>query len=153
MIWGATQEGHAFYVIGGWVWLSVMCAFLCGTYNRIDLNRNARGKVRLVRTWYFCFIPAPAETVDLLQYEGIEIGQVHELDFTDYVVLVAGIGFFLLPGIIWYLAIMQRDTWFVALTKDHGHPELWLYRGWSERRAKEMANTLRTAALPEYSWY
>jgi hypothetical protein len=153
MLWGAAHEGHAFYVIGGWLWLSLMAAFLFGTYDRIDLNRNARGKVRLVKTWYFCFIPREPVTVDPGQYEGILVGQVHELGFTDYVVLIAGIGFFLIPGIIWYFAIMQRDTWYVALTKDHGHPDLWLYRGWSQSRAKEIAATLRTAVLPEYAWY
>jgi hypothetical protein len=153
MLWGASHEGHAFYVIGGWLWLSVMAAFLLGTYDRIDLERNSRGKVRLMKTWYFCFIPREPTTVDLIQYEGILTGQVHDLDFTDYVVLISGIGFFLIPGIVWYFAIMQRDTWYVALTKDHGHPDLWLYRGWSEHRAKQIASTLRTAVLPEYAWY
>jgi hypothetical protein len=153
MLWGAAHEGHAFYVVGGWLWLSLMAAFLTGTYDRVDLNRNSRGKVRLVKTWYFCFIPREPETIDLVQYESILTGQMHELDFSDYVVLIAGIGFGLLPGIVWYFAIMSRDTWYVALTKDHGHPDLWIYRGWSERRAKEIASTLRTAILPEYSWY
>jgi hypothetical protein len=153
MIWGASHEGHAPYVIGGWLWLSLMVAFLTGTYDRIDLERNARGKVRLVKTWYFCFVPRPSLTVDLVQYEGIQTGQVHELDFSDYFVLMALLGFGLLPGIIWYLVIMQRDTWYVALTQDHGHPELWLYRGWSESRTREIAATLRTAVLPEYEWY
>jgi hypothetical protein len=153
MVWGATHEGHAAYAVGMWLWLSAMVAFLCGTYDRIDLERNARGKVRLVKTWYFCFFPRRPQTVDLVQYEGIETGQVRELGITDYVVLVSLVGFFLIPGVIWYIAFMQRDTWYVALTKDHGHPDLWLYRGWSELRAKQIASTLRTAVLPEYSWY
>lgn len=153
MLWGAAHEGHAFYVVGGWLWLSVMAAFLTGTYDRVDLQRNARGKVRLTKTWYFCFIPRQSTEISLVQYEGILTGQVHDLDFSDYIVLIAGIGFFFVPGIVWYFAIMQRDTWYVALTKDHGHPDLWLYRGWSEARTKEIASTLRTAVLPEYSWY
>jgi DNA-directed RNA polymerase subunit RPC12/RpoP len=153
MLWGAGHEGHAFYVVGSWLWLSVMAAFLAGTFDRIDLERNARGKVRLVKTWYFCFVPRPSAPIDLVQYDSIVTGQMHELDFSDYIVLVAGIGFGLIPGIAWYFAMMQRNTWFVALTKDHGHPELWIYRGWSESRAQEIATTLRTAVLPEYSWY
>jgi hypothetical protein len=153
MVWGAAHEGHFFYVVGGWLWLSLMAAFLTGTYDRIDLQRNARGRVKLAKTWYFCFIPRQATNIDLVQYEGIQIGQVHDLDFSDYIVLMAGIGFGLIPGIVWYIAFMQRDTWYVALTKDHGHPDMWLYRGWSEPRAQEISNTLRKAVLPEYSWY
>ncbi len=168
VLWGAAHEGHAFYAVGSWLWLSVLVAFLVGTYDRLDLHRNARGKVRLLKTWYFCFVPRKPETVDLVQYEGILTGQVHAVDIADYVVLasfacfailavfaagvVAGL-FALLPGIVWYFTVMQRDTFFVALTKDHGHPELLLFRSWSEPRAKEVATTLRTAALPEYEWY
>jgi hypothetical protein len=153
MLWGAAHEGHAPYAVVSWLWLSLMAAFLTGTFDRVDLNRGRNGKVRLVKTWYFCFIPRPPEVINLAQYEGIATGQVHELDVSDYIVLLAGIGFFLIPGIVWYVVFMQRDTWYVALTKDHGHPDLWLYRGWSEGRAKEIAETLRTAALPEYNWY
>jgi hypothetical protein len=153
MIWGAAHEGHAFYAIGSWLWLSLMAAFLAGTYDRIDLERNSKGKIRLKKTWYFCFVPRTPLEIDLAQYEGIITGQIRDLEFMDYFVLFAGIGFGIIPGIIWYFAIMQRDTCYVALAKDHGHPDLWLYRGWSEARAKEIAATLRTAALPEYAWY
>src|SRR5207244_3646472 len=30
-------------------------AFLCGSYDRINLDRNTRGQVRLTRTWRFGF--------------------------------------------------------------------------------------------------
>jgi hypothetical protein len=153
MLWGASHEGHEFYTVGGWLWLSLMCAFLCGTYPRIDLERNSRGKVRLIKTWYFCFIPREPETLDLMQYEGMTTGQIHENDLSDYIVLMAGLNFFIVPGIIWYFAVMSRDTWYVALTKDHGHPDMWIYRGWSEPRAREISSTLRTAILPSYPWY
>jgi hypothetical protein len=153
MIWGMTQEGHAAYAIVIWIWFSLMVAFLLGTYDRIDLHRNARGKVRLVKTWYFCFVPREPLVIDLVQYEGIVTGQTHELEFSDYLVLFALCFFFVVPGVFWYIAFMRRDTWFVALTKDHGHPDLCLYRGWSGQRAKEIGETLRTAVLPQYSWY
>jgi hypothetical protein len=153
MLWGMTHEGHAIYAIGVWIWFSLMAAFLLGTYDRIDLHRNARGKVRLVKTWYFCFVPREPKIIDLVQYEGVVTGQAHELEFSDYLVLFALTFFFVAPGIFWYFAFMRRDVWFVALTKDHGHPDLWLYRGWSGQRANEISTTLRTAALPEYAWY
>jgi hypothetical protein len=153
MLIGASFEGHAFYAVTCWLWLSVMCAFLTGTYVRIDLQRNSRGKVKLVKTWYFCFFRREPETVDLVQYEGITTGQLRDLDLMDYLMLVVWLFPFVVPGIIWYFAVMNRDTWYVALTKDHGHPETWIYRGWSETRAKEISSTLRTAALAECAWY
>ncbi len=152
-VWGAAHEGHAFYAIGIWIWLSLMAAFLCGTYDRIDLERNARGKVKLVKTWHLCFVPCPPVDINLAEYEGIVTGQVMDRDFSDYVVLLSLTGFGLLPGLVWYFGFMQRETWFVALTKDHGHPEMSIYRGWSDHRAKQIASTLRTAALPAYPWY
>lgn len=153
MIWGASHEGHAAYVVFGWLWLSLMCAFLCGTYVQIDLERNSRGKVKLLKTWHFCFVPRVPEDIDLVQYEGITTGQMRDVDIADYIVLIALLNFFILPGIIWYLTVMSRDMSYIALTKDHGHPDLWIYRGWSAEKAKEMYSTLRTAVLPEYPWY
>jgi hypothetical protein len=154
LLWGIAQDGgHAPYAIVIWLWFSFLAAFLAGTYNRLDLHRSARGRVRLVKTWYFCFYPCEPEVIDFVRYEGILTGQTHELGFSEYLVFAAGIFFFIIPGIVWYFAIMQRDTWYVALTTDHGRADMWLYRGWSEDRAKQIAGTIRTAVLPEYAWY
>lgn len=153
LVWGIAQEGHAFWAIFCWFWLSLMVAFLFGTFDRLDLERNSKGQVRLVKTLHICFRALPSTRIEPRDYEGIQTGQIRDVDFTDYVVMAAGIGMGLLPGLIWYLTVMQRDTFFVALAKDHGHPEVMVYRGWNEARMKEVASALRTALLPLYTWY
>ncbi|MGH9677604.1 MAG: hypothetical protein ACRD36_10925, partial [Candidatus Acidiferrum sp.] len=153
MLWGMAQEGHAFYAILCWLWLSAMAAFIIGTFDRIDLVRNSRGKVKIDKTWHICFFPWTPVRLEPGEYEGMITGQVDDVDFSDYVMMAAGFGFFIVPGIMWYLFTMRRATFYIAFVRDHGHAELILYRGWSEPRMREMASTLRTAIVPEYSWY
>src|SRR5262249_30050103 len=54
-----------------WVLATGMAAFLIGTFDRVDLARNRRGKVTLTRTWRACFIPQATQSIRVSEYEGV----------------------------------------------------------------------------------
>ena len=48
-----------------------MLSFLLGTCQRVDLSRNAKGRVQLSRTWWICFVFKDTEPIELAEYEGV----------------------------------------------------------------------------------
>jgi hypothetical protein len=152
-LWGGSHEGHFFYAMFIWLWSVAMSAFLLGTFVRLQVRRDRRGRVELVKTWRFAFYPVAPEKIDLATYEGLVNGQLVDRDFSDYVVLIALSFFGGVPGLFWYIFAMQRATFFVALTRDHGTPIVTLYRGWSHQQMKDVDATVRAAAVSAYPWY
>ncbi len=141
----ALGEWSAF--LGPWLVFTALTAFLLGTCARIDLTRSERGKVRLTLTWRVCFVARPAQTIRPSDYEGVVFGKAPAADFWDWFVLIiltlAGI----LPGMLWWYFGIRPDSFYVALTRDHGFPERTMYRGWDEGQAEDMATALRTVVF------
>jgi hypothetical protein len=125
-----------------WFCFTALLSFVLGTFDRLDLTRNKRGRVVLTQTWRVCFLARPTVTIPLREYEGIVVNLSHDVGMTDRIVLVVGFAFAIVPGLIWWLWAMQQDTFHVALTQRHGYPERYLYRGWSQTRAQEIAQVL-----------
>jgi hypothetical protein len=153
VFYAASSPGHFGHVMACWFFSLLMTAFLLGTFLRVDLSRTHRGTLTLFRTWHVAFYPLPAEEVDLRKYEGITTGKSHDVDFSDYVVLCVLTLFFILPGVLWFFIAMHSDSYYVALNREHGVPDLVLFRGWSYGRMEDMEQTLRNAIAPVYSWY
>jgi hypothetical protein len=142
------------WVLGGWgaflaSWLgfTALTAFLLGTYARTDLVRAELGKVRLTQTWRVCFVALPPRTFRRGEYEGVVCGKGRPPDFWDWFVLVLLLFWGIVLGICWWYLVIRPDTYFVALTRDHGFPEWTLYWGWDERQAKDMAATVEAIAF------
>ena len=55
--------------------------------------------------------------------------------------LLAGMCAVKIPGV--NARVSAADTFFIALCRDHGYPELTLYRGKDQYRAQDIAATLR----------
>jgi hypothetical protein len=128
-----------------WLLGTGMAAFVLGTFDRVDMARNKRGRVTLTKTWRVCFVPRPTETIRLSEYEGIVTGRTRDVEFWDWVVLFMLIPMGLLPAIFWYFYAIGRDSFQVALAKDHGFPDVVLYRGWSEAHMREIARGMSEA--------
>jgi hypothetical protein len=132
--------------LGAFLLLSAMLAFLLGTFDRIHLTRDARGRVQLTKTWRVAFFALSPQTIDVRNYEGIVTGQYRDVSAWEYwlfgLLLFCG----LVPGILWWYLAIHKVTFQVALSRDHGYPAYILYSGWSETQMKEIAYTLRDAA-------
>jgi hypothetical protein len=140
--------GSMFSVLPGWMLIAGMTAFLIGTYDRVELTRTRRGKVSLKHTWRFCFVEQATRTLPLGQFEGITFGKSHDPSFWDWIGFVLLLTCGVLPGIVFWYYCIYSEMFFVALTKDHGHPEHTLYRGWNESHMRDVHDTVRAVVFP-----
>ncbi len=135
--------GHLGLFLPPWLTFTVLLAFVLGTYDRLDLARNKRGQVRLTKTWRICFFARPAITIPLREYEGVVTGLARDVGCLDWLIVLILLPAGILPAIVWWYFAIQPDSYFVALAKNHGYPELTLYRGRSKSMMEEIAGTLR----------
>ena len=145
---GALLAGNIALFLTPWLTFTFLLAFVLGTFDRLDLTRNKRGKIVLQQTWRVLFFTRPTTTIPLREYEGVMTGQSYDVGCLDWAIFLVLFPLGILPG-LWWLWAMRQNTFTVALTKDHGFPERILYRGWNESRAKEIARVLHeVSGLP-----
>jgi hypothetical protein len=131
--------------------LSAMLAFLLGTFERIHLTRDVRGRVQLIKTWRVAFFALSPQSIDVRAYEGIVSGRHRPVSPWDAWILYFLIVFGVIPGIIWWYLVFYKITYQVALSRDHGFPTYTVYSGGSEIQMKEIAYALRDAAGLPYN--
>jgi len=136
--------------IGSFLVLTAMLSFLVGTFDRIHLTRDTRGRVRLTKTWRVCFVARQPKAIDVRGYEGILSGRHRAVSPWDSWLLYFLIIFGIVPGIIWWYLVFHKLTFHVSLSRDHGFPECIVYSGWNEMQMKEIALTLRDASGLHY---
>ncbi len=125
---------------------AAMTAFLLGTFDRIDMERDTRGRVKLLRIRRLFFFIAAVQPIDVVGYEGVATGRSNEVTGWEWLVffflLVSGV----LPGLVWWYLVIHKITFHVDLTRDHGYPEVMVYRGWSEEQMRDIARTISEAS-------
>jgi hypothetical protein len=139
-------EAPVFGVFFPWLLFTAMTAFLLGTYDRIHLTRNKKGRVRLTKSWTVCFLPRPPQDVDVHEYGGVVYGPYDETSFLEWMVLICLLLCLILPGLLWLYFVFIRIHFQVSLSKEHGYPELILYRGSDQQMVVDMAQTVRDVA-------
>ena len=138
-----------FTIVFPYILYTGMTAFLFGSYNWTELSRNKKGKLRLTQTWRICFIERPPTTLKMREYEELATGVEHQFDTMDWVMLLFLSLFGIIPGLWWWFYVGSKDTYFVALCRDHGYPVVTLYRGWDQDKMEDMAETIsKVARLP-----
>ena len=146
---GLVSGTPVFGVFFPFLLFSAMTAFLLGTYDQIHLTRNKKGRVRLTKTWTACFLPRPPQQVDVHDYGGVVYGPIEETSIMEWFILLILLPT-IVPAVIWFYFVFVRTSYQVALTKQHGHDELVLYRGGDQAMIIDMAETLREVAhLPK----
>jgi hypothetical protein len=93
---GTISSGAYLSFILSWLTFTGMLAFLFGTFDRVNLTRNARGQVRLFHAWRFCFVEWSSARVPLKDYEGVVTGRVAEGGAINLIVF----GFLVLSGVL-----------------------------------------------------
>jgi hypothetical protein len=129
-----------------WLTFTAMTAFLLGTYDHIHLTRNKKGRVRLTKKWTICFIPRPPQEIDVSDYGGVTHGPRDENSMMEWMILLLLVISGIIPGLIWLYFVFIRTSFEVALTKQHGHDELVVYRGSNDKMVVDIADTLRKTA-------
>ncbi len=136
--------------ISAFVLLTAMLGFLFGTFDRIHLRRDARGRVQLTKTWRVAFFELQPQSIDVRNYAGIVTGQHREVSMWEYLVFFFLLFFALVPGIIWWYLAIYKVTFHVSLSREHDFPEYILFSGWSQEQMKEIAYALRDASGLRY---
>jgi hypothetical protein len=79
-------------------------------------------------------------------YEELAAGVEHQFDTMDWIMLLFLSLCGILPGLWWWFYVGSRDTYFLALCRDHGYPVVTLYRGWNREQMEDMAQTIGSVA-------
>jgi hypothetical protein len=143
---GVLAGAPVFGVFFPWLVFTAMTAFLLGTYDHIHLSRNKKGRVRMTKTWTVCFIPRPPQQIDVLEYGGVIHGPMDETSLMEWLILIVMLLAGIIPGLFWLYFVFIRTSFQVAITKQHGHDELVIYRGSNEKLVLDIAETLRKVA-------
>jgi hypothetical protein len=142
---GAIMGGQALTFLFSWVVFTGMTAFLLGTWLRVELSRDSRGKVRLARTWYIFFFAQPPEEVSTHEHQEIVAVVSREAGlpewFMFFILLIMGV----VPGLLWWYFAIHRGTSHVSVCEDHGFTSVDLYRGFSEAVMSDIADALHKA--------
>ncbi len=172
-IFGASLNDFAL----SWFLSGLMLAFLLGSYERIRITRDRRGKVELTKFWRIAFVPIPPKDVPVWRHEGIVTGKYLTAGYFEWVVFLgllisnelpiffevfgdmtlgggiehpfkvaAQLLVGLVPPALWWYFTIHKETFFVALCRDHGFPETYVYKGWHEDQMHDVAETLRDAS-------
>jgi hypothetical protein len=150
---GAVLDRAFFPFFIPWLMFSVLLAFLLGTYERVDLTRNERGRVALSKTWRVCFIERAAEKLKLSSYYGIRTMATYGVNGLDLALLVFLGVFACLPAILWWFFNLNRVTYHVALTGEFGHAEMRLCTTKNEEQARDLSETIHSVCgLPSRGW-
>jgi hypothetical protein len=143
---GAIAASDIGTFIISYVFFTALLAFILGTFERYDLSRNKRGQVRLLKTWRFLFLARPPEAIPLREYEGLQTGMADDTSLIDWILLVGCFLSGVIPGLLFWMFVIHPNTFYVALTKNHGFPELYLLRSTDENKLREFATTLHEVA-------
>ncbi len=140
----AGQSVWPFFI--AWPFFTAMLCFVLGTFDRITLTRDRRGRTRLIKQWRCFFVPLQPVTTEVRGFEGVTTGRWHDAGLLEWLVVINLIPLGLIPAIIyWYNAIHCQHC-HVALALNHGHAEVWVYRGRSEQQMNDIADTLGNAS-------
>jgi hypothetical protein len=143
---GAVLDRSFFPFFFPWLIFSVLLAFLLGTYERIDLSRNERGRVSLLKTWRVCFVERKPEKIKLFQYFGIRTIAIYGINGIDIAVLLCLGGCGVFPAIIWWFYNLNKVTYHVFLTGEDGHSDLRLCTSKNEEQMQDLAQTIHSVS-------
>jgi RNA polymerase subunit RPABC4/transcription elongation factor Spt4 len=122
-----------------WPFLTLISAFILGTYDRITISRDRRGRATLTKRWFVLFVPLAPQATEVRGFEGVVTGQWSNPGCFEFFVLITLIPWGVIPALIYYYAAIHLPYFHVALAIDHGRPDLYVYRG----RSLEQMETIR----------
>jgi hypothetical protein len=134
-----------FGFVGSTLLFALLTAFLIGTFDKLELRRDEKGRVTLTKLRRYCFWLSPPRRIEVRGYEGVLTGRSSETspwEWMIFFILLVGI----IPALIWWYYAIHKLTFHVALARDHGHIEEYVYKGNREDQMQEISRTLCDAS-------
>jgi hypothetical protein len=135
----ALMSGNGWPFMVAWAPMTAILCFVLGTYERIDLTRDSRGRVTLTKRWRFCFVPLAPQETEVQGFEGVINGQWNDTGLFEWLVFLSLLCLGVIPAFIWWYNAIYKNYYHVALARDHGHAEVYVYRGRTEQQMHEIA--------------
>ncbi len=147
-----TVSGVKGSTLPGMIFITVFLqAFLTGTYEKLSLSRTTKGKVTMKTQWRIAFVPRPAQIVKWKEYESVSIVQSNETSMMDWAMALILICYLIVPGVLYWYFVIRPDKFAVTMCRDHGFPEIAVFRTLSGERAKEVQQIVcDVTTLPIY---
>lgn len=159
LTWFAAMQGGHLFLLGigvlvgywkpfvvSWPFLILLSAFLFGTYDRITIRRDRRGRATLIKRWHAFFIPLAPKATEIRGFEGVVTGQWDNPGFWEWFVWVTLLPWGLIPAVIYYFLVIHQPYFFVGLALDHGRAAVYVYRGRSGAQMGQISDFLCEAA-------
>jgi hypothetical protein len=129
-----------------WPFMTGMLAFIVGTFERVEIVRDARGRCEVTSAWRFAFWPMAPKKTEIFGFEGVTTGQDQEVGVIEWMIFASLLCAGIVPAIVWWYVVINKPNFHVALAADHGHAEVYVYRGKSEEQMHEIARVLVDAS-------
>jgi ribosomal protein L40E len=117
-------------------------AFLCGTFDRLEIHRTSKGKVTLRSHWRIAFYPVMPRDIPWRDFEGVSLVQSNEFDPIDWVMAFVLLGYGILPGVLFWYYVIHRDKFAVMLCRGHGFPDTPIFRTIDEKTAMQVRDAV-----------
>ena len=142
-------DGSAVAGLCGTVFFVALQAFLVGTYEHVRIRRNRKGQVEIIKTWRIAFVPMAPQKINWKEKLGIAFGHYDDTTILDWIILIVLLLSTCIGGILFWWFVFHADRFYAALTRDQGYPDVYLYRGLSDAKAREICQIATdTTGLP-----
>jgi hypothetical protein len=118
-------------------------AFLVGTFDKLTIKRNAKGKTEIIKLWRFFFFPTPPQKIDWKVSHGTAIVATHNpgpLEWGVMLYLLCCVA--IVPGLLFYWFVIRPDRYDVVLCDLHGSTDQALFRTTTRDIADEICRTI-----------
>lgn len=120
-------------------------AFILGTYDRLLLVRNSKGKTKLTRVRMIGFIPMKPEPLAWQESDSVGIIATHSVGVFTWMVCLYLLTLMIVPGVVFYWMVIHPERFEVVACDVHGSTDEILFRTTGYENAQEVMHTIADA--------
>jgi hypothetical protein len=117
-------------------------AFLLGTFDTLQIERNAKGQTTLIRIRRIGFFAFPPAKLDWKQSCMVGTMGTHDPGIFAWMIFLYLLMLSCLPGLLFYWFVIRPERFTVNLTNEYGSSELVLFRTKDRDQAYEIAELI-----------
>jgi hypothetical protein len=136
-------------VLGGFLWLWGTASFVLalGSQRLFVISRDGEGVPRIHMTRWIAFFPVATLDLDLRKFDAAVIHTRRGLNFENWMMGLGLVVFCFLPGLMWCIYAMTKETYLLDLSKKG--ESVRLYDGTSDEKLRELTDALRSVVSLE----
>jgi hypothetical protein len=129
-----------------WTIFTGLMLFIFGTFERLKVTRDRKGRTTLIKQWRALFVPLAPASLEVRGFGGVTTGQWYTGGVLEWFICFCFLPVGIVPAIIWYYHAIHKPLFHVALAANHGFPEVYIYRGRSDEQMNDIATTVANAS-------